>query len=1087
MILLSFCLNSPRAWPRRLLLWAVLAVGSLNAQVAANGTLEGHVINTRNGEFLEKARLTIEGSSWEVFTDATGQYRFSGLPAGAVKVRVFFTGLEVQLATVLIPGGTVVQRDFNLGEARKPAAGDKESGTIKLSEFVVGASREMDGAAIAINEQRFAPNILNVVSADEFGHVAEGNVGEFLKYVPGMAMDTGGGVSRAISMGGAPADNVPVTMGGFSMASASSGNAGRRVELEQISINNIARIEVFHSPTPESPGSALAGGVNMVPRGAFERSKPVLNWSAFLMFRDAEKQLHKTPGPTRDETYKIRPGFDFSYIAPVNKRFGFTLSGARSSQYTLQDYFSNTWRGAGNGTNAPVVVNGVSVPGALPDTTPDKPYLSNFSVSDGNFPSIRNSVGTTMDFKLTRNDMISFSFQYAMFYSDFNNRTLTFNITRVLPGNFDLRTTNGDVGQGNLTDNAGAAEKSGTTYTPTIIWRHNGPVWKGDFGASFSHSTNHYRDIDKGYFRTTSAQRTDVTVGFNEVTAERPGKIMVRDSVTGALVDPYSLGSYVINSGTSTPTEGADLQRSIKGNLGRDFQLGSNPASLKVGGALQHWARDMRGRSDTYTYVGADKIRTTTPAAAGTDDGAGGMLDEIFSKRIAPWGFPRVQWPDGYKLWELYNKHPDYFTRDLNGDYRNAVARSKYAAEVVAATYVRGDLALFHSRLKIVGGVRAEQTNVNAYGFVSDPTLNYRRDAKGDVIPQRDASGNILYTGTGASRVAVPALIEPTTIPNPAGGPAIANALAISKLTYLDRGAHIQKEYLRFFPSINASFNLRENLIIRGAFYQSVGRPGVDQYSGGLTLPDTELPPNPSSNRISVNNAGIKAWSAHTTKVRVEYYFEQVGQISIGAYRRDFRNMFGSLVFQATPEFLSHYGLDRETYEPYYVATNYNVPGLVRMEGTEFEYKQALTFLPPWARGLQVFANVTAQRATGDVTSSFSNYQPRVYNWGVSLTRPKYNVRMNWNFRGPRRTSPIAASPRSIEAGSFNWIGQALYVDLKGEYNFSSRLGVFASVRNLADAMEDVERRGPNTPEQAKIFSRYDYAQLWTVGVKGTF
>ncbi len=105
----------------------------------------------------------------------------------------------------------------------------------------------------------------------------------------------------------------------------------------------------------------------------------------------------------------------------------------------------------------------------------------------------------------------------------------------------------------------------------------------------------------------------------------------------------------------------------------------------------------------------------------------------------------------------------------------------------------------------------------------------------------------------------------------------------------------------------------------------------------------------------------------------------------------------------------------------------------------------------------------------------------------MSLTRPKYNVRMNWNFRGPRRTSPIAASPRSIEAGSFNWIGQALYVDLKGEYNFSSRLGVFASVRNLADAMEDVERRGPNTPEQAKIFSRYDYAQLWTVGVKGTF
>ena len=116
-----------------------------------------------------------------------------------------------------------------------------------------------------------------------------------------------------------------------------------------------------------------------------------------------------------------------------------------------------------------------------------------------------------------------------------------------------------------------------------------------------------------------------------------------------------------------------------------------------------------------------------------------------------------------------------------------------------------------------------------------------------------------------------------------------------------------------------------------------------------------------------------------------------------------------------------------------------------------------------WARGVQVFANASAQRATGDETASFSGYQPRVYNWGISLTRPAFNVRMNWNYRGPRRTAPIAPSPRSIEGGSFNWIG------------------------NLANAFEDVERHGPNTPAYARIFSRYDYAQLWTVGMKGSF
>jgi hypothetical protein len=84
---------------------AWLTVSPASAQSAANGTIEGRVINTRNGEYLEKARLTIEGTQLETFTDSSGQYRFSGVPAGPVKVRVFFTGLDVQSEPVLVTAG----------------------------------------------------------------------------------------------------------------------------------------------------------------------------------------------------------------------------------------------------------------------------------------------------------------------------------------------------------------------------------------------------------------------------------------------------------------------------------------------------------------------------------------------------------------------------------------------------------------------------------------------------------------------------------------------------------------------------------------------------------------------------------------------------------------------------------------------------------------------------------------------------------------------------------------------------------------------------------------------------------------------
>ena len=78
------------------------------------------------------------------------------------------------------------------------------------------------------------------------------------------------------------------------------------------------------------------------------------------------------------------------------------------------------------------------------------------------------------------------------------------------------------------------------------------------------------------------------------------------------------------------------------------------------------------------------------------------------------------------------------------------------------------------------------------------------------------------------------------------------------------------------------------NLIARAAIYTSVGRPNFAQYVNGVTLPDPESAPS-ATNRITVNNAGIKAWSARTFNVRLERYFEGVGQFSIGAFRRQLK------------------------------------------------------------------------------------------------------------------------------------------------------------------------------------------------------
>ena len=1026
-----------------LLAYAFLVAAPLPAQTAAPagaaGSVEGRVIDEMLGLYVEKARITIDETSLETFTDSDGFFRFAQVPAGTAKMRAFFTGRSPEVVDVLVAPGQVAKVEISLG--RKPTE------VVKLASFTVSTSKEMQGAAVAINEQRFASDLRNVVATDEFGFVPESNVGEFLKYVPGVTVENQGGNGRWISINGVPTENVPVTINGFSLAStggdAANAVTSRAVEVDMVSINTLSRIEVSYSPTPESQGSALAGSVNMVGRSAFERSRPVFNGSAYLMMRDDSRDFHPTPGPYTSPTRKVRPGFDFSYVAPVNSRFGYTLTGGSSSQYSWETSSINTWRGAQSATNN----------GAFPDTTPDKPYLSAYSVSDRPKFTWRNAVGATLDYRLGAHDRISLSVQGSSFEESNTNRTLAFNVNRVLPGQFATSFVHGAAGAGSLQITAIRRQRVNHTFMPSLTWRHDGRVWTAEGGLGVSHQSQHYRDIDKGYFRTMTVQRSNVTVSFDDIFYLRPNRITVSDGATGAPLDPYDLGNYATTSGLSNQRDQSDLQRTVYANLSRD--LGWRlPVVLKGGLDLRQSVRDVRGVGPNFSFIGADGRSSTTPV--GSDDGAARFLNPDSLARPGPFGFPVIQWPDPHRFWSYYQSNPSQFTIDPNAAYRAEVAFSKHAEQVVSALFLRIDLLGFDRRLKVVGGMRAEQTNIDAEGPLTDPARNFQRDSSGIVI-------------LGANRRPVPIFTD---------------ALQTSNLTFLDRGTNTTKEYLRLFPSLNGSFNLRDNLVLRGATYESVGRPDFNQYAGGVSLPDTTSDPSPT-NRIVVNNAGIKAWQAKSVMVRLEYYFAGVGQFSVGTFRRHIRDFFGSATFAATPDFLALYGVDPALYGRYDVVTQANLAGTVRMEGWDLNYKQALTFLPHWARGVQVFANGTLQRVLGAGAENFSGYVPRTVNWGVSLSRPRYVFRANWNYRSRQRLGEVAAG-RSIEPGTFNYGSRRLNIELLGEYYFWKRWGAFASMRNLRDQPEDLKAYGPSTPEIARFRQRTNFGSLWTIGVKTT-
>ena len=138
-------------------------------------------------------------------------------------------------------------------------------------------------------------------------------------------------------------------------------------------------------------------------------------------------------------------------------------------------------------------------------------------------------------------------------------------------------------------------------------------------------------------------------------------------------------------------------------------------------------------------------------------------------------------------------------------------------------------------------------------------------------------------------------------------------------------------------------------------------------------------------------------------------------RFSVGAFRKDIADFFGSVTTIATADPPERYGLSND-YVGYNPVSQFNV-GNARVTGVEYAWRQRLEFLPNWARGVGVFFNGTEMQLNGATTADFSGFTDRTINWGVSLDRPRLSTKLNWNYTGPRRQTASAAA--NVPAGTY--------------------------------------------------------------------
>lgn len=1004
---------------------------------AATGSITGRIRNATSGLYIKNAHVMIESAGLDVVTDEFGEYRLYNVPTGEVTLKVTYVGLDSKEEKLLVKAGESIELTVNLG-----AGGLKvEDGeTLVLDSFTVAAQKDTNARSIATNEQRYATNMKSVVSADEFGDIAEGNVGEFLKYMPGIQAEYNATEVRGISLNGFDSNFVGVAVDGARAASPSSGNANRGFDTRAVSLNNIARAEVIKVPLADLPADNIGGSVNLVTRSAFEYSKPQFSYSAYLSLNSENKEFwQRMQGlPSSNRVYPGMPGMTFNYIEPINKKVGITVNGLFTNQLNENHRPVGTWRLTGG------------------SSTPSKPYLQSYQIQDGPSDVHRASLSGKVDWKITPNSVLSFSAATNVYDFSFGNRNITYGVgsteTSTITGGRTLSYspdyTLGATGRGEVSLGGSMRTMQGVTNIFVLNYRFNTQYWEITASASHSNSKSAYRDTRDGYFQDATIQMQGVrpiavALYGNTNVPSAPG-VVVTDN-TGNVLDYQDLSNYRLTQVQSSPVDGEVTFRSANADVKRVIPIKWMPTTVKVGTALREEQRDNRRQQIRWTYLGPDRV------ANNADNNLDNSWQDSYRDGA---GFNNnVVWPDRRKMYALYQEHPDYFLPQYAANEQYRIQNSEQLTERVSAGYIRVDARPYRGLL-VIAGVRYERTDDAGEAYLYDP------DA-----PFRDANGKVVTAGTPAVKVRQPGM--------PAAG-----TIEETRLLYKERANKVSRNYGGFYPSFGATYSIMDNLLFRAYYAVTIGRPNVSNILPIKTVDDNDTG---AGGLITLNNPSLKPWTGRSIDLSLEYYFKKGGVASVRYFQKNISDFWLDRTDYITTEIADELGIDPAYADGNWRFTSKRNGSEAKVSGYELSYSQKLWFMPAALDGFSFMANMTDNHLEGDRAADFSRFTKRGGNVGLSWNKYRIRADLKWNYRGQVET----LSNRALNI--FNYERARYSLDFNISYKLSQHLEVYFNARNLTNRPQVNFTYSDEVPYYARHRQTQEFGIPMYIGLKGSY
>jgi TonB-dependent receptor len=627
------------------LLW-LAAAG--HAQPSGVGSIRGVVTNEATRTFVEGATITLDTTpARAAVTDSQGAFFLGGVAPGTFRLRVESAGSSPSEQSVTISAGQTQTLSIAM-----------RSDIVSLQPVMVTAQAE--GQAQSLNLQKAAENIRNVVSEDALANSRLGEVGEALQSIPGVYLEASTHQPARAFVRGLASEFNSVTFDGVRIG---TWQGTRDAQVGGFPAENLSRVEVMKSVTPDQEGDSIGGSINLVSKRAFDLR---------------ERQLRLNLGGSynnQQENWDKQVGLDYG------DRFG---AGQRLGVFSSINYY-RTDRAYHNSAQA-YQVSAADAYNISTNTLLDRIEKGSWKLKYTGSVDYKLSDATVLSLRGLYSDDRRYLADYRAIYRPGARTNITPDSASATNGRIDV--------------DRQYREPETINYQISLNLEHTRDLWKLDGAIGFTRITNTY------------SETMTPLMGFNgvNVTYDRSDRDFPQWTITNGIdiTDPTRLTLSTI---TRNQFDSFNNGWNFGGNAKRDLVTLPFKASIKAGvrARLGYWQQDVADQG-TWNYTGPLTAAELSKYY---------VNDRFLRQSGGRVRMPTV-FPDINKFIDAFHDRRGEFTRQDNASELLLARSKKGFEENIYATYLMGTAHL--GKLTAIAGARLEQTDFNGWAHqVSTP------------------------------------------------------------------------------------------------------------------------------------------------------------------------------------------------------------------------------------------------------------------------------------------------------------------------------------------------------------------------------